>query len=822
MRKKILSLILLSASFNPSTAQDYKWSWLDSDSKVTPLSTTIDKSIKPYRASIGAALYSFDSTSMLTAETPLTAGKNRIGGGLWSCDVQVAPTKERGVMDITLKVKLDSGAVNSTAVALVVDMEGWSADNYVLLPAAAYNGNRFPMLDVGYPGFFNDKGNAPGQAPWMTNISRLALGYTPDAEVAARADNRTTFGGVPTTTRAKMENAATDLTTPMIGLYAPSLKRSLMLFTDVETELGTSGLFVDEDLASSRARLVVSAPTMREYNTAYATQVASSDRAPDWTAGKSATLRFKLVTPESKDLQSFYAQFLKYRKVMSGPSQLRNITPYSKAFEIQHAYQNSEDRWNEQGGYYKNGNGDSPFGHIQIGWVGGLMQTYPLLMRGDGLTRERVARTIDTVCHNMQGEAGFFYGVYRNGVLYGDGFDSMSEKPRLAMVRKNADALYFLIKQLMLLDSFEADKADDRSAWASSEKMKASRTLWLASTRRLADAFVALWEREGEFGQVVDVTTGGLYAYGSSAAGLAPGALALAARYFDDPRYMKVAEAAATQYLERDVLKGYTTGGPGEILQCPDSESAFAVLESFVVLYELTGDRRWLDASEAMAPIAASWVMSYDYDFPTESSLGRVKARSTGSVWASIQNRHSAPGMCSTSGDMLLKLYRATGNVLYLDLLQDVAHNILEFMTTPTHVISCPRDGFVNERVNISDWEGKGNVGAVICSSVSWCELAIMLTTTEIPGIYAVPDRGIIRCFDHIEAAIVSNSSDGMVVKLHNPTPYDAVATILSEGSKRMSTPLGWSIFRNLPDVSIPAGKSVTCRLENNGSVVLL
>ena len=39
----------------------------------------------------------------------------------------------------------------------------------------------------------------------------------------------------------------------------------------------------------------------------------------------------------------------------------------------------------------------------------------------------------------------------------------------------------------------------------------------------------------------------------------------------------------------RDVQAGVTVGGPGEILKCPDSESAFAMLESFIVLYEVTG-----------------------------------------------------------------------------------------------------------------------------------------------------------------------------------------------------------------------------------------
>ena len=147
----------------------------------------------------------------------------------------------------------------------------------------------------------------------------------------------------------------------------------------------------------------------------------------------------------------------------------------------------------------------------------------------------------------------------------------------------------------------------------------------------------------------------------------APAGLALAGQYFAAPDYLRTARAAAAAYYDRFVRRGYTTGGPGEICQCPDSESAFGLLESYVVLYEVTGERNWLDCARDMAQQAATWCMSYDFAFPAGSLFGRLGMRAAGSVWANVQNKHSAPGICTLSGDALFKLFRATGHSSYLE-----------------------------------------------------------------------------------------------------------------------------------------------------------
>ena len=50
--------------------------------------------------------------------------------------------------------------------------------------------------------------------------------------------------------------------------------------------------------------------------------------------------------------------------------------------------------------------------------------------------------------------------------------------------------------------------------------------------------------------------------------------------------------------------------------------------------------------------------------------------KTVGCVFANLQNKHAAPGICTLSGMALWKLYRWTGNDAYLELLRDIVASI--------------------------------------------------------------------------------------------------------------------------------------------------
>jgi hypothetical protein len=320
---------------------------------------------------------------------------------------------------------------------------------------------------------------------------------------------------------------------------------------------------------------------------------------------------------------------------------------------------------------------------------------------------------------------------------------------------------------------------------------------------------VNLWNRYGQFGQFVDTETGDIIVGGSASAGIAPAGLALAGKYFGDAEYTRVSRQSAQFFYEAFVKKGYTTGGPGEICQCPDSESAFGLLESFVVLYETTGEKDWLDRARDMANQCITWCVSYDYEFPAASTFGKLNMHTAGSVYANVQNKHSAPGICTLSGDSLFKLFRATGELKYLELIWEMAHNLPQYLSREDRPIKASDGrempaGWMNERVEMSDWLEP--VGEIFYGSC-WCEVSNMMTFVEIPGLYVQPDTGFICAIDHIGAEIVEKGRESLKLRLENPTKYEACVKVLCEASENMQQVLGPNALYNCRKIILAPGE---------------
>jgi hypothetical protein len=215
-------------------------------------------------------------------------------------------------------------------------------------------------------------------------------------------------------------------------------------------------------------------------------------------------------------------------------------------------------------------------------------------------------------------------------------------------------------------------------------------------------------------------------------------ALVKAYGFFNDEKYLCVAKQAGEKYYNDFIAKGITYGGPGEALCAPDSESSYAMVEAMVLLYEATKSKIWLDYATDSLHLFSSWVMTYSYRFPKESEFARLNINTVGSVFANAQNKHSAPGICTASGDAIYKIYKYTKNEKYLELLYDIVSFIPQCVSTDARTIYSwdrePRQlnsGWICERVNTSDWEGSNRIGEVFYGSC-WCETSLLLTYSEI------------------------------------------------------------------------------------------
>ena len=702
------------------------------------------------------------------------AGRMEQNNCVWQTQLMVTLAEE-GVFDLLCTFALTEGIGRQAAVGLALIGTGWSADNYVLLPGAAYAGNRFQVRAQDYPPMFGPQDRRADLPITVTDVPRLSVGDDP----------------------SRLQLLARDLTTPAAAYFAPDTQQGVIILFDERTDAGPVGITVSETGDRTQAEIIFSSPGVREglrYE-GCRIQRPSEDWGADFTAGESVTLRLRLCVFPCDSIPALFARFCAHRKDLTGSVTLTHGLPFSAAWDIQENKYN-RDNWNENGGYYSVGLRENVHQDWQAGWVGGLMSTYPLLMHGTEQSRARALSTFDFVFAGGQAPGGLLYGCGHNGGWYGDDFYNLSDK-NFHFVRKSADALYFLCKQWDLLH----------------KQGVSIKPAWRDGTRRLGNALVRLWDNNKQWGQFVNAQTLEIIVGGSAAASMAPAGLALAAAQFSHPDFLRVAEEGAELLYQNFTARGITTGGPGEILQCPDSESAYGLLESFVVLWETTGKAQWLAKAQDAACQCASWNVSYDFEYPPDSTFGRLGLKSAGAVMANVQNKHGAPGICTLSGDSLLKLWRATGNEFYMQMLRETARNITQYLSRADRPVDEMPAGWMNERVNLSDWDN--NIGGVFRGS-TWAEVSCMLTYAEVPGLYVRPDAGLVVAFDHVDTEIVEQTSDALTVRVTNPTAFAASVTVLCETREQSHEPLGQNRLRDAPRIALASRQSKIITLGKN------
>ncbi|HAT11067.1 MAG TPA: hypothetical protein DCS97_10855, partial [Planctomycetes bacterium] len=216
-------------------------------------------------------------------------------------------------------------------------------------------------------------------------------------------------------------------------------------------------------------------------------------------------------------------------------------------------------------------------------------------------------------------------------------------------------------------------------------------------------------------------------------------------------------------------------------------------------------DVRWAAWGSQAADQACSWVMTRDHPMPPASPMGQIGARTVGTVFANSQNRHSAPGICTLSGDGLLRLFRATGETRHMDLLRDIARALPQFVSLADEPVGGMRPGWMNERVNTCDWEAcwMRDVGDIFIGSC-WCESSLLLTIVEVPGVYVRTDLGRVWACDHVDAELV-----GGRLRLANRTRFDATVTVLAEDAAAARRALPFDALWGVRQVEVAAGASV-------------
>ncbi len=624
-------------------------------------------------------------------------------------------------------------------------------DTYIMLPACAYDGNRFNSVKRRYPPMFTEEEFSLDADILMTGVPRLS----PDGD-------------------SFMDVTTGDLSSPHICLFSRSKKEGLIISTCQET--GGLNLGITLEQKGDELLIRLRAPAKRRlvyrwtdgYPSLY--EIPEADLPLSVKAGEEVTIPHVIETFPCESITAFYAKVFEVR--YSHPTKQHNeVLPFSAFWKM------SEDRANadafiEGEDFYRlpcTGN------QWQAGWVGGGMQTLPLICEGSELSRERSVKTLEFAAR-YQSKAGWYYGIVHNSTIIHDCFGYYGNKHNLVMVRKHADLTYFMWKQIYIL-----------------KKMGYTFPVSIIKSAEMAsDALVTLWKRYGQLGQFINAETGEIKVGNSTSGSMTPGALCAGFTVTGNEEYLRCAQEIGEFYYGNSVVVGLTTGGPGEILSAPDSESCAALLESYIALYEADNDPKWLEYAKDTANQLSTWVVNYEYRFPEDSKFAKLGVNSCGSVWANVQNKHSAPGLCTLSPAALFKLYRATGCEGYLTLMYHISNFMPQVASTPERPVLMVGDiplqpAEMCERVNLSDWEGRENIGDSIFGTSSWPEISLTLTWLEIPGVYVDAEKNTVCVSDHVDAWL----EDGML-KIKNNTIYDAEVKVMFEKDTSEKLGLCW------------------------------
>lgn len=690
--------------------------------------------------------------------------------GEWEVKIsRSAYPKMQGAEDVEFIFKLLKGKESDASISVSLCFEQWDKSGYVLFPAAVYNGNRFDWRRIAYSPKLNDIRDIGPQKPTIiSDVPRLNIKEGPSC----------------------IQERSGSMSIPCIGTYDG--KKVFLLTTEQANQWGDFGMNFEEK-RNGGCEITLLSPLVRErYKYEIAdNMVATPDVPANFSEGDEVKFNFRIYSKQASELQALFNHFFEIRQDYC-EFEPKPMYPFSEC------YTTIENKFNEQNfvpewGYYAIGMRENFLQDWQIGWTGGMITTYPLLYSQNKQTVERVISNFDWLFPAGISPSGFFWDSGEKGNRWYGGDIRRPMTANWHLIRKSGDALYYIFKQFDLMRQKEI-------------QIKES---WISGAKTVTEAFVNLYKQFGQFGQFVDSQTGEVVVGGSTSGGIVPAALAFASVYFNNPEYLSIAEQSAEKMYEEYISKGISCGGPGDAMQNPDSESWYAMLESFMVIYEQTNNEKWLRYAIETAHQFSTWVMAYDYQFPDDCLFGQLKMQTTGAVFANTQNKHGSPGICTHSGIALLRLYRATRNSAYLQLLSQISKCIPQYMSHKNRIVGGMPVGWINERISTTDWfEGIGEIP----KGSTWAETAMLLSAVELPSIYVDLDRNQHYVFDHLEVQRINKN----VLKITNPSAYPAKVKIYAENSTEMHQSWNNNALYHVNIINLKAGESKNVKLQKN------
>lgn len=718
--------------------------------------------------SFSAGLTLFSGKKILE-ESFFQNGKNILKKykGAFSHSLQELPLQEKGFRRLELALRVDESTQEAGRFFFSALLPAFQKEWFIFIPSSCYAGNDFVLVkEECYP-------------------PKYMVHYTPEDPLHPPV----AMLEVPSVGKDKLFNrSVTDGSSPLIGVFMPEKKQAFFLAFEQGTSLGNNGIEISVT-AENSLRLLLSLPCVRRESF---TKCKNLDEAPILKKGEKIHLSLQTTLQPAEDLADFYRIFSEIRSSFPQQEPYKNSRSFSHAQEIL-LKMFSQVRYIEEHAFFTKARGQL---NLNTGWCsyGEIVSLYQF---GDEKLKKAVFAFLENIFHNAFSSNFFPFTAAKvvDGHLVFMPYDfPLKTEKGSTLMRLPAEFLFHTLKLFLLWE----------------EKKISYPAKWKLLLESVAENLLILYEKYGQLGHIVNLPDGEMVLGGSFTAAIAPAALLLAGKYYKKEKYSVAGEKILQDYVEEFRQKGFTYGGPGDSMFAPDSESASALLLSLVLYCEKYSGKKYLEEARYCADYFASWVPSVKYTFPKGSTLDLMDADCRGAVQANLQNQHGAPAPCVDPANSLLLLYQLSGQKKYLQLLQEIIHNCVQYISTKAHPIPMQIGGVmpqgdICEKVFFQDYCNK--CGMIPFGSGGWTEIAVLMCISENPGIYCDIRKDLLMVFDHVEAAL----ADG-ILTIINPFSYPVNVQLLTEKASATSGE------KNLPSI-LPFLQYETISIEANGTV---
>ncbi len=613
-----------------------------------------------------------------------------------------------GGADAVFTARMAAGFVNDTSFALALEFP-LGPEDVLLAPGALHDGNRAKGLPEG----------------------AVRLSDTAIDEIVLPAAN---------------------LALPGAGAYWPALGAGFFVAVGTDCALGAVGLSLRREPRGGQVRLAVTLPLRRATRRTEAGDLPVEPAGLYLGEGGAVATRAAIRLVDAADMGAYLEAVHELRQALAGgPARARLPLGVAAGLAVENL---NERHWHPPIVLSGVGNPDGAPApgpdeegfpddrRLRHGERGGAGLAYALSVQDDAVARARGVAMLDFIAEEGPSPSGLFYSLHNRWGGLGD--------PPWAHLRGATDACYWMLRAV------GTHGGGDHPAWRD-------------AALGCCDAFAALFADAGEFGYAAGRNADpAVWESGSAAGALATGCLALARRYCGREDLLDVATRAGAVYA-RELQRAAAGGGVFEAGRAPDSRSAAALLESWLLLYEETHEKAHLAHALAAADLLSLYVLAHDAAWPPASDLGRMGLETRGSVLRSVAEPRLGPGLGGHSPAGLLRLYRASGEGRVLALAEAMVRALPQYVTPYHAALGELRRGMAVSDLPLPDHAAEP--GTVREESRADTALDLLLARTELPGVYLDPPRSCAAAFDHLDLRV---DWDARRAEVTNPTPYPA------------------------------------------------